>query len=265
VVGGWAVQTGRMSWSALTGDSGDGPGDEAGRAPERALPGVDLTNPFDGTPAASYAESVAGIEVPAATAVGRYDADRVGRAFAAVTRVVQLSRLDPAMLTDGDPSAYLAALSPVARARVEPAFTGGGKEALSYGTRLASGQRLLATPRVRGTLRAELGERDELVVVADYLVVYPLAPPAPVSDRADTHALTRAEATFAFYDERWPEESRGVWPLRSKGYTYQMDCAQLARGLLALAPPASANAAARAGSRDDYYGLDAPLDAPQDC
>ena len=62
IVGGWAVQTGTVSWSALSGGE-DGAESSPAPAPERAVRGVDLSDPFDGTPAESYAESVAGIDV----------------------------------------------------------------------------------------------------------------------------------------------------------------------------------------------------------
>lgn len=252
----WAVQSGRVSWSGA-GDGGD-------PAPVASLEGADLADPFLGTPAERYGVGEAGIEIPEATALGAYDVTRVRDVLETAKRLLVLSRLEGAML-GGDTAPFLAALAPAARAKVAPLFDAGGPEAMSYGSRLAPGQRLLATPRTSGSMRAELGPSGELLVVTSYVTVYPLVPPGPVANRGDTHVVNRADVTFAFYDTRWAPTDRGAWPVSTRGYTFHMDCEAVARGLIALS--ATSPTGGPAGGRDpkDYYATTTPADAEDGC
>ncbi|WP_460491012.1 GNAT family N-acetyltransferase [Dactylosporangium cerinum] len=70
------------------------------------------TDPFEGTPAATYPKGEAGITMPPATAVTGFTAAQVDAALQQVRKALVAGRLDQKMLVGHDPSTLLALLAP---------------------------------------------------------------------------------------------------------------------------------------------------------
>jgi hypothetical protein len=268
-----AVVIGAGGWYAR-----GGPADGAPSAPpksrpavalepsRRALSATDLGDPYLGTPAARFAVGAAGLVPPAATPVGGHSAAEVATHLASAKRLLILSRLDPRMLERRDPAAFLAALSPTMRGLAAPTFAGSGAGSTSYASRLAPGRRLLAPPRVDGSMTVRTGKHGEVVVATDYVFVYPVAGDLPVYDRAATHVIVRAKVDFSFIaDQRFIAANQGVMVSVPGAFSFNIDCALIARGLLAPSSKLAAPGATPDRERSEYYRAGTPIPAEQGC
>lgn len=212
-------------------------------SPTNAGP-VDL---FAGTPAAGYARDAAGITPPAAKAVGEWSSKDVADVGAKVKTVLAAGRLNSATLEKGDLTQYLNALAPGVRSKVQGDI-GKGQPALGYVTRLSPDTKLASRQvRVKGSMRAAVGPDKQLVITADYVWVYPLAPTKPVkpSPSAPASAAPGSHLVLVHTVEKYEwykpmlvdKQERGLRPGAGELYTFNMDCTAAARGMLALAPP----------------------------
>jgi hypothetical protein len=197
-------------------------------------PGVDLSQPFAGTPAAGWADGAAGIVPPAAAPVGAYTAEQVAAAYEQVRQVLVTARLDVAVLEGHDHGRYLALLAPGARASVTADLA--TPEGYGLVTRIADGFHLLPVPpKVAGAMWAAEAPDGALTVHTDYLFVYAFAPsdPEEVREPMDVVAVSRFAADYSVTDTRWPEADRGVWPADVTSHTYSAACDAADRGELA--------------------------------
>ncbi|GAB2834583.1 hypothetical protein GCM10027176_43700 [Actinoallomurus bryophytorum] len=76
------------------------------------VPAIGAANPFEGSPAASYADGAAGIVPPPAKPVGAFSARNVVAAYANTGHLLAASALDRQTLLGGSPDAFAAAVGP---------------------------------------------------------------------------------------------------------------------------------------------------------
>ncbi|MPZ86087.1 MAG: hypothetical protein GEV28_39240 [Actinophytocola sp.] len=200
--------------------------------------GVDLTQPFAGTPAEAWPDGVTGIVAPPPVAVGEFSAEEVGQAYAKVRQVLIASRLDREVIEGHDYERFLKLLAPKARADLRPGFSDDLGTSYSYATRIADDFRLLPVdPKVQGTMSAELGKDGSLVIHTNYVFAYAFdtLTPERVTDAMDIVAVDRWEADYVLTDDRWPEDNQGLWLDKVQGYGYSIACTAYKEGSLAPA------------------------------
>lgn len=193
--------------------------------------------PFVGTQAATFAEGEAGILVPEAQQVGEWPADQVAGVAEAVRKLLVTARLDPRVHA-GDTQPYVEQLAVSTRQFTLDKLASGGA-ALGYATRFAPEYSVKAPPRVKGGMTVSVGDKGQLVVVADYVWVYALeGEMAKASKKSEpgaklvvVHSLERYE----WYPEKgYLPEDHGLRPGNGELYTFNMDCEFASQGLLAL-------------------------------
>jgi hypothetical protein len=222
--------------------------------------------PLAGTPAEKYARGAEGIVLPRATQVGNWSAQEVHEVLRRTRLALAAARLDPRVVTQGDPTPYLQQLAPATRTMVRGQITSGGA-AIGYVTRLGPGFTVddAAGVRVAGSLRARAGRDGQLVVTADYVWVYPLKGGKVRSDAGAGARLVvlRALESYEWYrPQAIAAADRGLRPGGGESYTWNIDCGLLGKGLLAL-PPASQ----RTGPADTaaYNPKARPKSVPSTC
>lgn len=199
-------------------------------------PGVDLSQPFVGTPAAGWADGEAGIAPPAAQQVGTHTAEQVAAGYAQVRQVLIAARLDPTVLESHDYGHYLALLAPGARESVSHDLAGVSPNGYQLATRIADGFHLLPlAPKVTGSMWAEEDVEGALIVHTNYVFAYAFNPndPSVIRGPMDIVTVDRFDADYRITGDTWAEADRGLWPDRSSSYGYSIACAAYARGELA--------------------------------
>jgi hypothetical protein len=195
-------------------------------------PGVDLSQPFAGTPAAGWADGEAGIVAPAAAPVGSYTAEQVAAAYERVRQVLITARLDRAVLEGHDFERYLSLLAPNARTDMSQP----SEDNYLSATRIADGFRLLpVAPKATGSMSAEEDPDGALLIRTDYAFAYAFEPEDPdeITGPMDIVAVDRFEAEYIIYDERWEELDQGLWLGAVQSNSYSMACEASKRGELA--------------------------------
>jgi hypothetical protein len=197
-------------------------------------------DPFAGTPAEHYASGVAGVVVPAARPIGNWPGSEVSAVLARTKEVLVAARLEPQVIERGDLSGYLALLSSGTRSMVSLEIKK-GEPGLGYVTRLAPGFSLASQGvRVSGSMSPALGKDGQLVVTADYVWVYPLRGGIAESSKGSgaTLVLLHTVESYEWYrPEGIAAGDRGLRPGGGASYTFNMDCVQVKKGLLALPHP----------------------------
>ncbi|MFJ8017555.1 hypothetical protein [Streptomyces sp. NPDC096339] len=166
-----------------------------------------LKEPFRGSPALQWADGAAGIEVPEAAAVGGMSKEQVAGALEKTRQFLIASNLDPATLRGERPAAALAILDPrqpqlVERLERSLANPTAENTPVTLFTRFdpAEIKPVGDVVKVRGSMRAEPGERGELLVVADYTFVHPVTKGGASVQRT----IVRRQVTLALLDPaRW--------------------------------------------------------------
>lgn len=248
----------------------------AAPAPGPGAPGepaafvLDPDHPFAGTPAADWADGVAGIVLPEAKAVGGYSAVRVGTALHEVRDLIVASRLDRRLVVDHDPERFLAALAPDARKQLEPLFgTGREAEVQSLVSMVAADARLLPVePKVNGRMSVHAGGEGELVVRTNYVFVYAFGTDRPerIVDRMDILVVVRADVDYVLRTgDRWARGSQGWWYDRTAGYAYSIACDAYRKGFLAPAVTEHAETQVPGHDRGTYFDPESALPATNGC
>ncbi len=198
---------------------------------------VDLAKPYTGTPAANWAEGLAGITSPAARPVGGFTAAEVDAAFKQARAAISAVRLDPRALNDHDGSVLLNLLSPRARTEFEPMLTGRDTTEKSKLLILLGEHRLLpVSPRMSGTLTAKPGPaKGELVIHAAYVTAYAFdGPKTELTSPADFVSLVRDEQDYLIRaGARFAKADVGLSYGEGSGYTSYMACDAAKVGILA--------------------------------
>jgi hypothetical protein len=188
-------------------------------------------DPYSGTPAEHYPHGIAGIALPEARALGTFTAVDVGDALILVRAALVAGRIDERMVVQRDPTDFVALLAETERARVRQQFASGAFA--SYATQVAPGHPLAGTePRVKGRIEFRLATGTvvpAIEVMTNFVWVYAFANQVVV--------VVHDEVTWRVYDyDSVFADQRGLWLVDSDVYLSNMDCALIARALLAPAP-----------------------------
>lgn len=259
------------TFDSLLSDPGSTPaaGDAAVPAPSTAAPMVDPARPFASTPAAGWADGVAGIVAPGARPVGGFSASEVAEATALVRDVLVASRLDRRLVADHDPSRFLSLLAPDARRQLEPLFDGEETRVQSLVSMASSDATLLPVEaKVQGRMSLAPGDAGELVVRTNYVFVYAFEPDEPVRlvDAMNVIVVVRADVDYVVRKgDRWTEGSRGLWYDDATGFAYSIGCTAYRNGY--LAPAATERAVTTEGTRElgTYFDPASPLTPTRSC
>jgi hypothetical protein len=195
------------------------------------------TEPFQGTPAATYPEGEAGITLPAAKAVTGFNKNQVAAGLAKVKAALIATRLDPKML-GGDNSALIAMLAQDARESITKDFSSG--QFFSYATQIAPGHSLTSDKvRVKGrvTFRAtKEGDIRLLEVITKFVWVYPFS--GELKEPGDHLVIVQDEVHWVIpVDADVEKSSRGLWINSAESFASNIDCELLDKSLLALGKP----------------------------
>ncbi|MFF3861934.1 hypothetical protein [Streptomyces sp. NPDC002209] len=178
-----------------------------------------LKEPFKGSPALQWADGAAGIEVPAAEAVGGMSKEQVADALEKTKQFLVAANLDPATLRGERPAAALALLDPKLEeqlSRVEGSLTAPTKEndPLHLFSRVKPAELKPAgdVVKVRGRMWVEPGkEAGQANVLADYTFVYPFVKAKPGAEQVE-RTVVRREITFSIADPRkWQATAGRIW------------------------------------------------------
>jgi hypothetical protein len=223
----------------------------------------DPANPFAGTVATGWAAGGAGIVAPPPTPVGPYTADQVGAVTALVRQTVIAARLDRAVIEGHELGPALAHLAPLVRADAEQAPVA---DRGAYATHIAQGHRLVAEPRVNGTMAVSLDGDQRLVVATDYSVAYAFHTDEPdrVLDPYQTVVVERWKISYTAVHDG-PPEQHGLFLGESDGMWYSMDCDLADQGFLAPAGPQPAGGGEYHQSPEEYFDPAKPVSADDSC
>jgi hypothetical protein len=196
------------------------------------------TGPFEGTPAAQYAEGDLGITLPAGTAVPGFTAAQVNTRLQQVKRALVASRLDPAMLMSHDPNPLLKLLSPEAAKEIKSYFD--TQKFFGFATQVAPGYTLTADKvRVSGrvTFRGNTSDGVRLLeVITNFVWVYPFA--GALREPGDHLVIVHDEVSWAIPVEADVNKNyRGLRVSAWDAFASNMDCDLLKKSLLGLGKP----------------------------
>jgi hypothetical protein len=148
------------------------------------VPAIGAANPFQGSPAASYADGAAGIVPPPAKPVGGFSARNVVAAYANTEHLLAASALDRQTLLGGSPDAFAAALGPDERSFFVNNLNNRDVEKRTRWRLVTfaphTAELVGGTIKVNGTMSAHPGKQDGVRGVGvrfDYLFVYPVQRP----------------------------------------------------------------------------------------
>jgi len=225
------------------------------------------TDPFDDTPAATYAAGAAGFVLPPATALAPFTKVQVQTALDQVRAALIAAYVDRTTLVDHRADALAKAVAPAEHDHVARQFRDPRSGAIAV---LISRVVTLDSqdPRVEGRTTLAI-DRDQdgrsfLAITTNYVVVYPFRP-----DRARHRlAIVHGEIVFAVYrPTQVTTASRGLWVHSARSYYAGMDCVEMDKGLLAPArlsqtpgPSASPD-----GDPNSVYDPNRSLDVSDDC
>jgi hypothetical protein len=248
------------------------PGAVAAYPTSSAPPGVTVltsasaapTDPFAGTPAATYPKGAAGITLPPPKAAPGFTAAEVKSALAQVRGALIAGRLTPSMLIGHDPKPFLALLAPNARDDVRKWFADKGFTSVATWIDPRVTLDPAEQPRVSGRVTYTSTMVDgipTLRVTTNFVWIY---------------AFTGADHPLAVeHDETlWELPSapnlragdRGLWIRTTKSYAAWVDCAAAAQGLLAPTRTGAANPVPLSTEdQDAYLKADHSLEITDDC
>ncbi|MET8907407.1 hypothetical protein [Micromonospora sp. NPDC004551] len=197
-------------------------------APPRA------SGPFDGTPAAGFAQGPAGIALPAAKRTGPFTEKQVAAALAKVRAVLVTARLDRRFMTTDDPEPLIRQFARDARAGMRKSFA--SDTFAAYATRLAPGARLTADqPRVKGRISYRATKDADgiriLAVTTNFVWSYAFR----TSGTAPGDGLVVVHDTVVWsmpHPDDVERGSNGLWIEDANSYAANVDCAAFDRGLL---------------------------------
>ncbi|QRP50928.1 hypothetical protein I6J71_22855 [Amycolatopsis sp. FDAARGOS 1241] len=181
---------------------------------------VDLSRPFDDTPAQNWAEGIAGLTIPPAKAVGSFSAQQVGHAEDEVKQAITVAQFDQDTLEGHKSAGYVGLFAPDAKADIQA-------HAQDYLTFLADGYHLLpVAPRMTGTMTARPGKSGELVLHVAYVVAYAFEPGTHVIyGPADLEPFVRVDADYTVRSgAHWDPSSRGLWLDQMNSYFTSIAC-----------------------------------------
>ncbi|WP_433365339.1 hypothetical protein ACQPZX_35655 [Actinoplanes sp. CA-142083] len=215
------------------------------------------TDPFAGTPAATYPKGAAGITLPRAAAVTGFSAAEVDKDLKQVRQALIVGRLDDMMLIRHDPKRLIALLAPNQRKPAAGWFT--SRKFSGVATWIDPSVKLdpREDPRVKGRVTygsAMVDGLRTLRVTTNFIFVYAFAGP--------DHPLAAVHTEIVW---EFPSNKSGMWAGDSTSYSAWVDCTAANRGLLA---PTRPEAAPRPSDSEDPNALleaDHSLDIKDEC
>ncbi|MFJ7064526.1 hypothetical protein [Streptomyces sp. NPDC101115] len=223
-----------------------------------------VAEPFRGSPAASWADGAAGIELPQAEAVGGMSKNQVAVALDRVKEFLVAANVEPGMLRgeqsllashllDGRDGVREGVRSWLERPDFEQ------RNPLWLFTRFDPAEsRLIGPVKIRGAMTFEAGDEPGVVRIrAVYAFVYPLADAVPGRDRA-TRAIVRRDVTFEVDDT----DPGALTPAEYQYVVFNHDCGAFD----GVVHPWFGGEGTTPGRGADPYALDREVrDLPVDC
>jgi hypothetical protein len=221
------------------------------------------TDPFAGTPAATYPKGADGIILPRAAAVTGFSASEVGRALQQVRMALIAGRLDGMMLSGHNPSRLIALLAPSQRGPAGKWFNDGTFTGVATwidpAVSLDERQQIRVSGRV--TYKSVVVDKIRtLRVTTNFIWVYAFSG----LDHALAAEHEQVDWEFPATSDLRPGD-RGMWVGDSKFYSALVDCAAFARGLLAPTRPDAAPRPSRSEDQNALLEADHTLDVNDDC
>jgi hypothetical protein len=205
------------------------------RVVDRTTDPAGSDDPFAGTPATSFAEGAAGIELPEADAIGDFTAGEVADTLASVQQALVATRLDPAMLVDRDPEPFIALMSQDNRPQLREAFD--SDDFLYFASQFADGAELaVPSPRVDGEITYEATEDEAgirvIEVVTRFLWAYAFAVPDDATDRSGVVVVRDELVWQVAHRDDVADSSLGLWLWDGSVRAWGLDCTAYDESLL---------------------------------
>ncbi|MEV6069017.1 hypothetical protein AB0L82_20915 [Nocardia sp. NPDC052001] len=209
--------------------------------------------------------------VSRSSAVGRFSAEQVAAAEARAKQLITLARLDPHVLETGDAEPVLALLAPHQVEALREQLTPGNERQTAWiTTKLAPGFTLLpATPRVTGSMSADLDAKGELSIKTNYIVAYAFRPPASpvIKDPMQVIVLVREQVEYTWVDDpAYGQSSQGMHFGDIRSHTYAANCEWFKKGYLA---PSYSETAKPSGTparpTEQYFDPTIPIPTESNC
>ncbi|MFP3962076.1 hypothetical protein SMC26_07075 [Actinomadura fulvescens] len=146
-------------------------------------PSANPADPFGDSPAASYANGDAGIEMPVPTAMNGLSEDELRAAYGFVKQAISAANLDPRLVFGNETGPFTKLLQPDQRANVLRSLKGKGDDNLrTWMSMFAPGtaEQLGTVIKVRGTVKADRATRQDrkgVLVKSDHNFVYAVHKP----------------------------------------------------------------------------------------
>ncbi|MFE7551061.1 hypothetical protein [Streptomyces gardneri] len=216
---------GIVGWSDGKGPAGEPLAQESQRPQEAPAdePGgrATLADPFRGSPAARWANGVAGIHVPAAKATGWMTEAEVRQALARTRDFLAASNLDRTVLRGGRPEKAITLMNPEqegVRTFVSTALSAPDEDndPLVLFSRFDPAQARLVgdVVKTRGRITFREGKHGALEVTADVTYVYPVAPAGGGDEVVRT--IVRRETVVSWDDPEKVITKPGTFSLLSR-------------------------------------------------
>ncbi|WP_026423454.1 hypothetical protein [Actinokineospora inagensis] len=227
---------------------------------------VDMTHPFENTPASGWSDGAAGIVTPIATPLRGHSAKEVQDAFDRTKAVVIASRLDPDVIERGDLTKATTLLSAYSKRFLDE----DPHSRSSWVTKIANEYPLLPVrPKVSGRMWADIDNTGNILIHTDYVVAYAFAidDPSRIRGPFDIVAVERHAADYVHYtDPKWDADTLGIRLSHADGYRYSMSCTAADRGELAPAySDHSHDPAGDLAGPERYLDPNSSLQVPDDC
>jgi hypothetical protein len=202
LVAGVSVWLSNGRWFPLGGNPAEVTPVRNGPVPAKTT--LSMDQPFDGSPAAGYADGAKGIHMPVPAAMGDFSKKQVDRTLRQVKALVVAAQLDRRTLRGGSPDAYVARLDPYQRGDFvknlnapDPRYrTRSQVMSFAPGTAKLAGDEI----KVNGSSGAEphmQWGRTGILVKVNYLFVYPIYRPG--HPETLTRLVAHYEASFFHY------------------------------------------------------------------
>ncbi|WP_262287281.1 hypothetical protein [Micromonospora sp. MA102] len=223
------------------------------------------SGPFDGTPAAGFAQGQAGIVLPPAKRTGPFTEKQVAAALAKVRTVLVTARLDRRFMTTDDPDPLIRQFAPDARAGLRTSFA--SDTFAAYATRLAPGARLTAEqPRVKGRISYRATTDADGVRILAVTTNFVWAYAFQTSGTSPGGGLVAVHDTVVWsmpHPDDVKRGSEGLWVEDANSYTANVDCAAFDKGL--LGPGTRGFGGPDGPDPDAVFDPAATLDLPDTC
>ena len=233
---------------------------------------LNLNAPFLDTPAAGWSDGQAGIQPPTAAAVGKWNAKTVAAAESSVKQTLVTAHLDPAMLTNHDPAAYLATLAPNARTDEQKRLNTPNDRDNGAVSLLATGFHLLPVPiKVDGSMSPDTDPKTgDLVIHTNYVFAFAFAPgqAQDVSQPWQIIVVQHVAEDFTVVSgTHIAAADKGLWNTSAHSYLDQMSCTWFDQGYLAPAFADNARIGAPTDTEDPdaLYAPSHSLNVPAGC